>query len=146
MSQNVIKKAADVIAAKANYVGGGMEGYAVLALIDEDGSPTASALTIARSDGINWLTFATSPDSNKVARIQKNNRASVCTASSEFNITLVGTIEIVDDNAAKADNWFEPMSHMWSGPDDPSFCLLRFNTARYNLFFADDESFAEGAL
>ena len=65
MNQDVIKKASEVIASKANYVGGGMEGYAVPALIDEDGYPSASTLTIAKADGINWLTFATSPDSNK---------------------------------------------------------------------------------
>jgi len=146
MNREIIKKAEEVIASKANYVGGGMEGYAVLALIDESGSPTASALTIAKADGIKWLTFATSPDSNKAARIAKCNRASVCIASSEYNITLVGSVEIVTDAEMKKATWFEPMSCMWSGPDDPNFYVLRFNTERYNLFFADDDSEATGTL
>jgi len=146
MNQAIIKKAGDLIASKANYVGGGMEGYAVLSLIDENGYPTASTLTIARADGINWITFATSPDSNKAKRIAACNRASVCLASSEYNVTLVGTVEIVTDLETKKDMWFAPMSHMWSGPDDPNFCAIRFNTERYNLFFADDESEGVGTL
>ncbi|MCL2842842.1 MAG: pyridoxamine 5'-phosphate oxidase family protein [Oscillospiraceae bacterium] len=146
MNQNIIKRAGEVVASKANYVGGGMEGYAVLSLLDENGYPTASALTIAKADGINWMTFATSPDSNKAQRIAVCNRASVCIATSEYNITLVGTVEIVTDITAKQDSWFELMTHMWSGPDDPAFCLLRFHTERYNLFFADDESEAVGIL
>lgn len=146
MHQNIIKRAGDVVASKTNYVGGGMEGYAVLSLLDTTGYPTASTLTIAKADGIHWLTFATSPDSNKVRRIAACNRASVCIASSEYNITLVGTVEIVTDTAVKQQSWFEPMGHMWSGPDDPGFCVLRFRTKQYNLFFADDESEAVGTL
>jgi len=146
MDQDIIARAGEVIDSKANYVGGGMEGYAVLALIDENGYPTASTLTIAKADGINWLTFCTSPDSNKAMRIAACNRASVCIASSEYNISLVGTIEIVSDATVKKDSWFAPMSHMWTGPDDPTFCVLRFHTERYNLFFADDESEAVGTL
>jgi len=146
MDQKIIARAGEVIASKAEYVGGGMEGYAVLALTDENGYPTASALTIAKADGINWLTFATSPDSNKAQRIQLCNRASVCIATSEYNITLIGTIEIVTDAAVKKESWFDLMADMWSGPEDPSFCVLRFHTERYNLFFADDESEAVGVL
>ncbi|MCL2420697.1 MAG: pyridoxamine 5'-phosphate oxidase family protein [Defluviitaleaceae bacterium] len=147
MHQEMIARAAKVIASKANYIGGGMEGTCVLSLIDENGYPTASTLTIAKTDGINWLTFATSPDSNKAMRIQKCNRASVCLSSSEYNITLVGTIEVVTDADFKKSVWLAPMGpNMWSGPDDPHFCVLRFNTEKYNLFFAEDDSEAVGTL
>jgi len=146
MSKEIITRAGEVIASKANYVGGGMEGYCVLALTDENGYPTASALTLAKHDGIKWLTFCTSPDSNKTKRAGMCDRASVCIASSEYNITLVGTVEVVTDAATKKDMWFAPMAEMWSGPEDPSFCVLRFNTERYNLFFADDGADAVGTL
>jgi hypothetical protein len=66
----VIKKAGKVIESKANYVGGGMEGYAVLSLMDDEGYPASSTLTIARASGIDWLTFCTSPDSNKAKRAE----------------------------------------------------------------------------
>ena len=150
MNQEVINKAAGVIAAKSDYVGGGMEGYAVLALMDENGYPSASTLTIARADGINWLTFATSPDSNKAMRIGKNNRASVCIASAEYNITLVGTIEEVTNLECKKASWCDFMDNSahWNGYDDPNFYVMCFNTERYNIFILDGEEVleAEGVL
>ena len=88
MSKEVIARAAEIINGKTGYIGGGMEGYAALALIDENGYPTASTLTITKADGIKWLTFCTSLDDNKVKRIRKCNRASVCINTSEYNITL----------------------------------------------------------
>jgi len=35
---------------------------------------------------------------------------------------------------------------MLCGSDDPTFCVLRFHTERYNLFFADNETEAVGTL
>ncbi|MCL2405567.1 MAG: pyridoxamine 5'-phosphate oxidase family protein, partial [Defluviitaleaceae bacterium] len=131
---------------KSGYVGGGMEGYAVLALLDENGYPTASTLTIAKADGINWLTFCTSPDSNKAMRVGTCNRASVCISTSEYNITLVGTAEIITDEASKKASWLPQMANTWSGPHDPSFCVLRFNTQRYNIYFADNDAHTTGTL
>jgi len=145
-NQKIIARAAEVIQSKSGYIGGGMEGNAVLALIDENGYPTASVVTIANADGVKWITFNTSPGYTKTKRIEKCNRASVCIGSSEYNITLVGTIEVLTDAATKKDNWFEPMAEMWSGPDDPKYCVLRFNTEHYNLFFASDDTEAKGFL
>jgi general stress protein 26 len=128
MSQETIAKAGEIIGAKTGYIGGGMEGYAALALIDENGYPTASTLTIAKADGIKWLTFCTSLSRDSVKRIGKCNRASVCVNSSEYNITLVGTVEVLTDADTKKDMWFPPMEGQWSGADDPEFCVLRFTT------------------
>ncbi|MCL2371475.1 pyridoxamine 5'-phosphate oxidase family protein [Candidatus Saccharibacteria bacterium] len=143
-----VKRASELVDSKTGYIGGGMEGYAVLALIDESGCPTASTLTIAKAHGIKWLTFTTSPDSNKAQRITKDSRASVCLASSEYNITLVGKIEIIDDIEAKKDNWMPLMENgaHWTSPEDPNFCLLRFTTERYNIFFADPYAETRGML
>jgi len=146
MNQQAITNANTLINSKANYIGGGMEGCCTLSLLDEQGYPTSSTLTIARADGINWLTFATSPDSNKALRMAKNNKASVCLSSSEYNVTLVGTVEQITAPATKADMWFEPMAHMWTGSEDPNFFAIRFTTERYNLYFAADESEAVGTL
>ena len=118
-----------------------MEGYATLSLIDENGYPTASTLTIAKADGIKWLTFCTSLDRNSVKRVKNCNLASVCVNSSEYNINLVGTIEVLTDPDTKKDMWLPIMddnSH-WSGPDDPEFCVLRFTTERYTLFVDYEE-------
>jgi general stress protein 26 len=74
-----------------------------LALFDADGYPTVSTITPAKADGINWVTFDTGLGSNKANRIKKCDRASVCFNSSSplYNITLVGTIEILTDEKTK---------------------------------------------
>jgi len=141
MNDNAIKRASEIIASKTDYIGGGMEGYAVLSLIDENGYPSASTLTIAKADGIDWLTFASSPDSNKAKRISKNNKASICIASSEYNITLVGTIEEVTSPCCKKKSWCDVMSDgaHWTSHEDPNFYVMCFNTERYNIFILDGE-------
>ena len=146
MDQEIIAKAAEVIQAKTGGIGGGMEGYAVLSLIDENGYPTASTLTISKAEGIKWLTFLTGLDSNKVKRISKCNKGSVCLSSSTYNITLVGTLEILTDPEMKKEMWYEAIGEMLSGPDDPTFCVLRFNTEWYNILFAVDGKEAKGTL
>jgi general stress protein 26 len=134
MDKDIIKKAGDIIASKTGYIGGGMEGFATLALIDENGYPTASTLTIAKANGIEWITFNTSLDRDSVKRIKKCDRASVCINSSTFNITLVGKAEILTDAKTKNDMWFPVMKGQWSGPDAPEYCVIRFKTERYSLF------------
>jgi general stress protein 26 len=121
-----------------------MEGYATIALIDENGYPTASTKTIAKADGIKWLTFCTSLSTESCKRIRNCNRASICINSKEYNITLVGTIEIITDIDTKKDMWFSPMEGQWSGIDDPEYCVLRFRTERYSLFV--DYKEAKGTL
>ena len=134
MDQKIIAKAEEIINSKTGYIGNGMGGYAALALIDENGYPTASTLTIAKAGGIKWLSFNTSLDRNSVKRIKKCNRASVCINSNEYNITLVGTVEVLTDTDTKKEMWFPPMEEQWSGHDDPEYCVLRFSTERYSLF------------
>jgi len=125
MNEKIIARAEGIINSKTGYIGGGMQGYAALALIDENGYPTVSTLTIAKADGIKWLTFNTSLGRDSVKRIKKCNRAGVCINSSEYNITLVGKVEILTDSGTKKDMWFPVMSGQWTGPGDPKYCVLR---------------------
>ena len=148
MSQEIIKKASELINSKAEYRAGGMEGYAALSLIDENGYPSATTFCITRADGINWLTFNTATDRPYAERISKNNKACVCINSSAYTINLVGTAEALTDMETKKANWlpmFEDGVH-WSGADDPTLLILRFKTERYTITFADDGSYAAGSL
>jgi len=141
MNQNIIARADEVINAKTDFIGDGMEGYAVLSLIDEDGYPSSSTVTISKADGIRWMTFISDIGGTKDNRIKKCNKASVCLASSEYNITLVGTIEIITDPAVKKQHWQTVFEEAYQAShDDPRYCILRFTTQRYNLFFADDDT------
>jgi len=130
------------------YKLGGMEGYAALSLIDDNGYPSATTFCITRADGINWLTFNTATDRPYAARIAKNNKACVCINSSAYTINLVGTVESLTDIETKKENWlpmFEDSIH-WSGVDDPTLLIIRFKTERYTITFADDGSYAAGDL
>jgi len=139
MNQEIIAKANEIINASNGNKGGWEKGICTLALIDEDGYPTASTLSIGKSDGINWLTFVTGLASNKAKRIQKCNKASVCMNSAEYNITLVGTVEVLTDAEIKKDTWYSGCEYHFSGVDDPNYCVIRFTAKRYNLFIGDEE-------
>ena len=130
MNTEIITRAGEIVASKT---GGGNEGYCALALIDDDGFPTASTISASKADGINWITFCTGLGSNKAKRIEKCNRASVCFDSIDHNITLVGTIEVLTDPEIKKEMWYEGLESIFSGPEDPNYCVLRFRTKRYNL-------------
>ena len=151
--QELITRAAKLIQSKTDYIGEGdkegMEGYAVLTLNDENNYPVSSVVTISKADGIKWLTFLTEVNSNKAKRIAHSNKACVCLASSEYLISLVGTAEILTDPEIKKEHWQEVVTKYY-GTDwqNPEWCVLRFNTERYNIFFADmgDDVEAKGTL
>ena len=130
MNEAIIARAGEIIAGKT---GGGNGGYCVLSLIDSDGFPTSSAISVSKADGINWLTFCTGLGGGKPKRIEKSDRASVCFAADDHNITLVGTIEILTDPEIKREMWYGGLEGHFSGADDPGYCVLRFKTKRYNL-------------
>ena len=137
----MINKANEVIAeATTDW----QKGICTLAVIDNDGFPTASTLSLAKADGVKWLTFVTGLGSNKAKRIEKSNKASVCFNSPDYNITLVGTIEILIDPQIKKDTWYSGCEHHFSGVDDPNYCVLKFTPHRYCILFGADE--VEGAI
>lgn len=144
--EEIIARAGELIASKTGFIGDGMEGHCVLALIDEDGYPSASTVTISKADGIKWITFLDGAGSSKEKRIAKCNRGSVCLSSSEYNVSLVGTLEVLCDPETKKEMWQEPMRAYFSGPEDPDYWVLRFNTERYSLYFADNDTEARGTF
>jgi len=146
MNQEIIKRAGDVINAKRDYIGGGMEGHVVLSLIDENGYPTSAAITLSKADGIKWLSFLGDTNSNKTKRIAKCNKACVCLASAEYNITLVGKAEVITDPAIKKEHWQDVFSQYHGDWQDPECCAIRFTTESYNIYFASDDSVASGEL
>ena len=149
MNNKVIKQAEKILANLTKFEHGCFE-CCVLALIDTDGYPTAATISPCMINGIRSVTFCTGMGSNWVKRIEKCDRASVCFNSEEkqYNITLVGTIEIITDIETKKEAWFDGMGYYYKGPDDPGFCVLRFTTKRYSLMLNehDSNSNARGTL
>jgi len=133
MSQDYITKAAEII--KENSAQGEVGfGICTLSLIDEAGYPTASIMMPSKSEGIHWITFGTMLDENRAKRAAKCNRASVCFGTAEHCINLVGEIEIITTDNVKREMWYDGLSHHFTGPDDPNYCVLKFTTKRYKLF------------
>ncbi len=146
MNNEIIERAGEIIRQNTvQHAPENNEPYCVMALMDANGCPTASTITPSKSEGISWITFCTGLGGNKPARIGKNNRASICfNTGGAYNITLVGTVEIVTGAAAKQEMWYEGLYNHFSGPEDPGYCVLRFQTQRYNLLV--DWKEAEGTL
>ena len=113
----------------------------VLALIDLDGYPTAATISPSKIDGIRQISFCSGLGSNWAKRIEKCDRASVCFNSEEkqYNITLVGNIEVKTDLETKKDMWYEGLRYYYNGPEDPNFCVLQFKTKRYSLMLNEHD-------
>ncbi|WP_238917019.1 pyridoxamine 5'-phosphate oxidase family protein [Clostridium sp. YIM B02555] len=139
MNEKIISRAGEIVEKNT-----GEGTYCELALIDLEGYPTVSTITASKADGINWLTFCTGIGSDKSIRVNKCNRASVCFNSDEYNITLVGTIDIITDPDIKKEMWYGGLTNHFSGPQDSNYCVLRFKTERYNLLVDWEE--AKGRL
>ena len=150
MSKKAITKAEEIIKSKTAAVNMGVG--VTLSLIDSEGYPTTSTLSISKTDGIRQITFASTLDSNKAKRAKENSRASVCIFDDDYeggayyNITLVGDLEVVTDSETKKETWYQGLEEHYpnGGLNDPNYCVLRFTTKRYNLWIDVGEEEATG--
>ena len=139
MNDAIITRASEFVAATQNCV---------LAQIDENGYPTAATITHAKTEGIKTIFFYTGLGSNWARRAKDDSRASICFNSYDpaTNVTLVGDIEILTDQALKREIWPDWMAHYLSGPEDPNGCVLKFRTRRYSIMLSEQEGVAKGTL
>jgi len=152
MSKKAIARAEEIIKSKTAAVN--MGAGVTLSLLDHEGYPTTSTLSISKADGIRQITFAGSLDSNKVKRAKENSRASVCIFDDDYeggayyNITLVGDIEVVTDIEVKKKTWYQGLEEHFpnGGLDDPNYCVLKFTTKRYNLWVDVEEEETTGSF
>ncbi len=141
MRDRIIARAGEIVAQR---MGGGNRGFCTLALMDEDGYPAMTTISVSKADGIKWLTFCTSLRANSVLRARRSCKAGVCVNSEGYHIALSGTIEVITDEAVKQEMWYQDLKQSFSGPQDPDYCVLRFSTERYNLLIDWQE--ARGSL
>jgi len=125
--------------------------YAGFGVMDENGYPSISAISLLNPETISELYFATTMDSNKVKRLQKNNKASINCYTSTNNITLVGETELFSDQETKSKYWENWQDWIALGQDvypggvsDPNYCYIKFTTKRVALWI--DEEGAEFTL
>jgi len=152
MSKKVIAKAEEIIKSKTAAVNMGVG--VTLSLLDNEGYPTTSTLSISKADGIRQITFASTLDSNKAKRAKENSRASVCIFDDDYesgayyNITLVGDIKVVTDIKTKKETWYHGLEEHYpnGGIDDPNYCVLKFTTKRYSLWVDVGEKETTGSF
>ena len=115
-------------------------GAAYIGVIDENGCPSVSAVSVFKPDNIFEAYFVTGMNSNKVKRLLKDNRASVCYRLNGNNITLAGETEILTDQQTKDEFWNDGLIiHFPNGKTDPNYCIIKFTTKRVSLWI-DNES------
>ncbi|MDR3084828.1 MAG: pyridoxamine 5'-phosphate oxidase family protein [Christensenellaceae bacterium] len=107
-------------------------GCCTLALLDEDGCPHASTITPSAVDGIRTVYLCTGLGS-RTASISACSKASLCFNSMEYNVTLLGSVEVSTDAALKREMWYDGLKNHFSGPEDEGYCVFRFQTERYSL-------------
>lgn len=129
MSEKIIKRAGEVIKERIND---SAQNFCTLALIDKDGYPYTTTISIKKADGIKWLILTTGK-SAKTDMIELCNKASICVNAAEYHISLTGTIELLTDPESKKEFWNDNMNEYYSGWDDPNYCVLKLTTERYSL-------------
>ena len=132
--EQIIQKASELLSGLNQA-----KGHAVVAVMDENGYPSASAVSIEQTTGITELLFSAGISGNKALRIAKNNKGSVCVVVGDSaNITLVGTLTVHTDSEMKHKVWDGKWDGMWSGTDDPDYCVISLKTKRYGLWVGDE--------
>lgn len=113
---------------------------AYLGVIDENGCPSVSTVSVIKPESILETYFSTNIGSNKEKRLSKNNRASICYHKNGNNITLVGEAKILTDQETKSRYWKDSfMKHYHGGETDPNYCIIKFVAKRASLW-VDNES------
>ena len=93
------------------------------------------AIDVLRHDGIATLWMTTLLSSEKVKHLRKEPKAGICYVHEADSVTLTGTAEIIDDMENRHAFWKDFMVHYFpKGPDDPDYCILRFEAAEATLW------------
>ncbi|MBQ2666995.1 MAG: pyridoxamine 5'-phosphate oxidase family protein [Clostridia bacterium] len=130
-ASQIQKERTKELEAKANVL---LEKCSVAALtsVNEKGYPRTCVLSIAKAEGFSDLYFVTSkrsPISGKAVHFENNPKASVCYFLGGDSVTLIGTVEFIEDRAVQEAVWNETDRRFFKkGIDDPKFRLLHFHT------------------
>ena len=105
-----------------------------LATITEDGKPWARYVTPFADENLTfWM--ATFINSRKVAQIKKNPEVHLTTGVSdpetaESYLQIQGRAEILTDEETKKAAWFDHLAQIFSGPEDPNYCVCKITPYR----------------
>lgn len=114
------------------------QSIAYISSIDEDGYPNTKAMFAPRKrEGIKTFYLTTNTSSMRVAQYLKNNKASLYFCDRRFfrGVMLIGTVEILEDNASKEMIWRDGDTMYYpKGVHDPDYCVLRFTAIKGRMY------------
>lgn len=120
-------------------------GTSFISYIDDEGFPITKAMLKPRDrNGIREIWFSTNTSSNKVKFFRNNKKASVYFVDKRFfrGVSLVGTIEILENIEDKERIWREGDEMFYKeGVTDPDYCVLKFTAIKgryYSNFKSED--------
>ena len=105
-----------------------------LATITEDGKPWVRYVTPMADENLNiWM--ATFAQSRKVGQIAKNPEVHLTVGvttmeTAQSYLQVQGRAEILSDDATKKAVWNDHLKGIFSGPDDPNYCVCKITPYR----------------
>ena len=103
---------------------------AYLSYVDEAGYPNTKAMLAPRKrEGLKTFYFTTNTSSKKVQHFRTHPKASIYFCDQRFfrGVTLLGEMEILEDQASKDMIWQEGDTMYYpKGVTDPDYCVLKF--------------------
>ena len=125
-------------------------GVSFVGSVDDAGFPNMKAMLPPRKrEGLRYFYFTTNTSSLRVRQYKNNSKASIYFCDRRFfrGVMLTGTMEVMEDMAAKQMIWRDGDTLYYSGGvADPDYCVLKF-TARngryYRNFVSEDFVVAE---
>lgn len=109
------------------------------ATVSEDGFPRVCVVSPIKTEGHATVFFSTSTSAEKVRQLVKNPKSGVCCQLNGNSQTLTGTARVVTDPALKSELWQDWMlRHFPLGPEDPDYCVVRFDGKRATLWYEGD--------
>ncbi len=104
------------------------------ATITEDGKPWVRYV-MGKADNDLVMRFCTHLESRKVPQIRKNPNVHISLGVSSLEtaknwVQIQGTAEVSTDKAERDSFWFDDLKNYFTGPDDPSYCVVIIRPSR----------------
>ena len=118
---------------------------AFISSVDQEGFPNTKAMLAPRlREGLHTFYLTTNTSSMRVAQYRENPKACLyfCDRRYFCGVMLIGTVEVLEDDASKALIWQEGDTLYYpQGVTDPDYCVLRFTACKgryYSHFHSED--------
>lgn len=118
---------------------------AFISSVDQEGFPNTKAMLAPRlREGLHTFYLTTNTSSMRVAQYRENPKACLYFCDRRYfrGVMLIGTVEVLEDDASKALIWQEGDTLYYpQGVTDPDYCVLRFTARKgryYSHFHSED--------